>query len=114
MRWLEVDDARWSAWRDLFNLRNEGLDVRGCCPVCGNESLHHWYHRRTYLDRTIRGERFTAQGPLWEWCSTCGTYAYLPDGLVPAWWQAELTVDELSLVDNPEPIERARTRAADG
>lgn len=111
--WRPVSLTAREQWRSIFNRSHEVLNVTGLCPICGGATLHRWYQSDQPAARTFRGERFVAQGRLWEWCSSCHSYEYYPDGFVPAWWSAPFEVDQGQLTRVPDAIELARGRQRD-
>jgi hypothetical protein len=106
--WQSVGTSLRSEWRSVFNTEWSGIDVGGNCPRCGVASLHHWYAADTPADVKLRGSRYVAHGRLWEWCSNCRTFEYLPDGYVPEWWRPPFDVEPSILGYEPESIEQAR------
>lgn len=98
-----------SAWRKTFNADWKSAEVPGEFPVCLHSTLHRWYLTKGNNAKTLRGQSSIGQGRLWEWCSTCRTYAHYPDGLVPDWWIPPYDVDVNHLQYSPAPIEEART-----
>jgi hypothetical protein len=106
--WLPVPIVMRPKWRAIFNQSKEILDVTGACPVCGDSTLHRWYASDQPAHRIFRGEEFAASGRLWEWCSTCDSFEYYPDGFVPAWWAPPFVLDIPPGARTPEPIETRR------
>ena len=107
-RWHEPDSDVHSIWRRVFNRDWEGADLSESCPVCNQRTLHRWYHQEDNDARTFRGVEFSGRGRLWEWCSTCRTFEYYPDGFVPTWWEPSHEVDASELGHNPDFLERFR------
>ena len=112
--------ARWTSSRRLscpltdtrlhraLNVGWSSADLMAQCPVCGSRTLHRWYHQEDTVAREFGGVRFKGHGRLWEWCSTCQTFEYLPDGLVPEWWTTPFNVEPRLPKSNPEPFEDVR------
>lgn len=109
--WHEVDLERRTAWRRIFNDDWHNDAPEAACPVCSKSTLHRYYVVESSRVVTLRGESFVGHGRLWEWCSSCRTFEYYPDGYVPAWWDAPYTVDPSLLRYDPDPIETARFAA---
>src|SRR5512133_1882297 len=100
--WNDVPEARVQQWRDVFEQSQEGLNVRGSCPVCGEPALHRWFHLHDRTDRY--GEEWAGRGSQWQWCAACRAYEH-SSGFVPRWWDSsELLVDPANLMHDPDPI----------
>jgi hypothetical protein len=109
--WREVDLERRLTWRRIFNADWQNDAPTVACPVCSQPTLHRWYIAESDRAVNLRGQSFVGHGRLWEWCSTCRTYEYYPDGYVPDWWEAPYAVDAALLCSDPSPIEAARAVA---
>jgi hypothetical protein len=112
VRWTEVAAEVRSTWRHVFNHDQNGPDLVAPCPVCSNLTLHRWYFLERNAPKELRGSQYLGPGRLWEWCSTCRSFEYYPDGYLPAWWVATYDVSPDLLTYDPAPIEAARSRAA--
>jgi hypothetical protein len=73
-------------------------------------ALNRWYSVESNSPRMLNGSRYLGSGRLWEWCSTCHTFEYYPDGYVPEWWVAPYQVDAANLRYDPGPIEDRRAQ----
>jgi len=93
---------------ELFVQEMMREDLTVPCPICGETTLHHYYCRgKPVTTRVLNGITFDHDGGLWEWCSSCYTYAHY-SALVPADWKSSLTVDSNKLIPIPDAIEDAR------
>ncbi len=110
-KWRGASAEAYQAWRRAFNEDWSGPDLEAPCPVCSSRTLHRWYIQESTDSRVFEGVPFKGHGRLWEWCSTCQTCEYLPDGFVPEWWKAPFTVEPHVLRSDPGPIEEARRAA---
>ena len=107
--WKQVPPVHFESWQTIFGNSEKGIDVEGLCPICGNQKLHRWFMKGRPFEQIIEGNRFVAQGGLWEWCSSCGTFEHY-SALVPDWWECDLEVDLSNLRFTPEAIEEARQK----
>jgi hypothetical protein len=107
--WKQVPPTLFESWQKIFNESEKGFDVGGECPICGKRTLHRWFMKGKPIEQTIKGNKFVAQGALWEWCSSCGTFEHY-SALIPDWWQCDLDVDLSNLTFTPESIEEARQK----
>jgi hypothetical protein len=105
-QWRGVPLAVDADWRAAFAASKHGVDVEGACPICGARALHRYYQVGRPIERMSRGERFVAQGALWEWCSCCRAFEHY-SALVPEWWHEELAVDESTLTALPDALDEA-------
>ncbi|MEY9905176.1 hypothetical protein ABIA35_001392 [Catenulispora sp. MAP12-49] len=110
--WHEVDRDHHSAFQRVFNAHPGVSDVAADCPVCSHATLHRFYLVEMERPKVILGETYKGPGRLWQWCSTCKSFGYYPDGWVPEWWTSPYEVDKESLRYDPGPIEEARSNAA--
>ncbi|MEV0991747.1 L,D-transpeptidase [Streptomyces sp. NPDC049949] len=111
--WRETDTGIHSVWRKVFNADWSSSEVDGPCPVCSAPTLHRWYWLESEGGAIVGGRTYLGRGRLWEWCSTCCTFEYYPDGYVPDWWTAPYSVDADRLQYDPEPIENSRSSLKD-
>jgi hypothetical protein len=110
-----LDDSFWHsppaeyqlAWQAIFVQSREQLDLSALCPICGAQTLHHWYHLHRRELKMIENQRFVGRGGLWEWCSTCGSYEHY-SASVPDWWNFEMSVPHNELTALPTALEAAR------
>ena len=109
IEWKQITPEISEVWQKAFDFSKKGMDVDNPCPVCGKFDLHRWYLTGEPLSKIIEGNRFIAQGELWEWCSSCGTFQHY-SGMVPDWWTCDLDVDLKELVFTPDAIEEARRK----
>jgi hypothetical protein len=109
--WRGVPEIHLPAWRKLFNdAVGSGLDIPYACPVCGNHTLHRYYHLAKLEPRELRGKRFQGMGGYWEWCSSCHAYEHM-HGYVPEWWHEKpLDVDHSKLTPIPDVLDAARLK----
>lgn len=107
--WNDVPLSAVAAWRRLFDVSEEGIDLSAPCPLCGEKALHRWF----WLSRpglTVESNRtWQGKGSQWQWCSACHSYEH-SSGLVPEWWRPSLVVADADLKHDPGPIEDARLR----
>jgi DNA gyrase/topoisomerase IV subunit B len=107
--WVGVPYEYQAEWQRIYQNSRESLDLSEACPVCGTVSLHHWYQVGKAIDKAINkidGVEFVAKGGLWEWCSSCRSFAHY-SCLVPSWWSCDLEVDVKKLTSLPTAIEDA-------
>lgn len=109
--WQFVPNDLWSSWRKIFNPSCKGMLVDGECPVCGVPALLRWYAVESGKPGLMaNGEPHLGYGRLWEWCSNCFSYEYIPDNRVPAWWQPPFDIDPATIGVTPQIVEEVRRR----
>ncbi len=109
-QWQEVPLEHLSAWDKIFAANKEGMNLSEPCPICGNRKLHRYYNIGKPADSIIQGNRFVADGELWEWCSFCRSYLHL-SALVPEWWSDPHLKDKIQLTHQPEALNQAIQQA---
>lgn len=95
--WQSVPSDSEVQWEKVFSGQENGIDIDGNCPVCGNSSLHRYY------------DGSEDRGALWEWCSSCYLYEHYSAKVRP-WWNGKLDLSGLTLTAIPEALELARQR----
>lgn len=105
--WQDVPESLAGVWRRIFDESMSGLDLDDPCPVCGALELHRWFYLEHERPSEEIGRRWRGSGSQWQWCSNCRSYEH-SSGLVPTWWQRDLTVDVDLLRHDPQPLEDAR------
>ena len=106
--WLTVGPEHYVAWRKAYSLSPSSASPLVPCPVCGHRELFRYYVLDEHEPRVFQGVQFEGRGRLWEWCASCRTFEYLPDGYVPKAWAPWLNVASEALRTDPTPIEQAR------
>jgi hypothetical protein len=107
--WQFIPDDRWSRWRQTFNKSLGGMAIDGGCPICEKPCLLRWYAVEFGEPGVMaNGEPHIGHGRLWECCSNCLSYEYIPDNLVPAWWQPPFDVEPASIGVTHQVIEEIR------
>lgn len=104
--WKEVPQKYFSIWINVFDKSREGINLSTPCPLCGERTLHRYYTVKQQGERILQGNRFTGLGELWEWCSTCRSFARYSVA-IPDWWYCDLSIDPRELAHTPEVIEEA-------
>jgi hypothetical protein len=105
--WVGVTADKIDAWREIFNHSQNGIDLKDACPVCGQCTLHKYYHLARVEPRELRGRSFQGQGSYWEWCSSCRSYEHM-SGYVPDWWiEKPLLVNHSDLTAIPDLLDAA-------
>jgi hypothetical protein len=104
--WQSVPKQHLDDWQRIFNASQEGLHLAAACPVCGNHSLHRYFHLAKPEPRLLAGKTFVGRGSGWEWCSSCHSYEHF-SGFIPAWWHEALPVDHAKLTALPGALEQA-------
>lgn len=108
-KWTEVSGEPRSRWRKVFNASDITMDVSASCPICGDSSLHMWLSLEGPPKSVVScGIQYIGYGRRWEWCSSCFTYEYLPDGLVSAEWKAPFDIPNADIGPTPDVIEQRR------
>lgn len=108
-RWTEVSNESWSPWRRLFNASEIAMDVLGKCPICDESALHMWFSIEGPPKSMVsRGIQYVGYGRRWEWCSSCFSYVYMPDGLVSAAWKPPFDILNADIGPTPDVIEQRR------
>jgi hypothetical protein len=110
--WKDIPDEHWSEWSKIFgNSHAPSLNLSEPCPVCQAKTLHRWYmvgkSAKPFLSKY--GVISHATGALWEWCSTCGSYAHY-SARVPDFWSPPIDfhVDTSQLRTLPWMLEDMR------
>jgi hypothetical protein len=107
LEWQNVPENYRHRWIQIFSNSQEGINLFEPCPMCGQNTLHHYYQymgeKKSFI---LNGKNYTGRGDLWEWCSSCRTferyYAAIPD-----WWNFDLPMDNSRLVSDPDELEKA-------
>ena len=103
--WGDVPLEKQQEWQRAFNIEAEGIIVLGKCPICGQNSLRHYYYLERKEPHEIQGVHFQGRGSSWEWCSNCRVYQHAR-ALVPAEWNGTLSgLDHYNLTPIPDMIE---------
>jgi hypothetical protein len=97
--WTGVPTSYLQKCDEIFNASKELLNLSSPCPICGEHQLHRWFQVGKPAEKIINGNRFIAQGSLWEWCSSCKSYVH-SSAYVPDWWKTDLQVDEKNSQQN--------------
>ncbi len=106
MNWHDIPEDRLAAWREVFAASREGISLTAPCPVCSATTLHHYFSRPHPFSSPELHPGFLGRCGLWEWCSSCRSYAHY-SAAHPDWWHCTLAVDESILIPQPEAIEQA-------
>jgi len=109
MSWHDVPVEYSEAWRVVFRISQEGLDLTKPCPVCGAQELHRWYLPWYPEEKIVQGQHFVARGSQWQWCAHCCSFEH-SSGLVPDWWSCTMSVDVSKLTAYPDELERVRLK----
>jgi hypothetical protein len=109
IEWTQIEQEIAVKWRSIFHKSKIGINVDGDCPICNKATLHRWYLVGRPIEQIIEGNKFVAQGDLWEWCSSCKVFEHY-SSLVPDWWKCDLEVNLKELRFTPNVIEGARRK----
>lgn len=107
--WRDVPGEHVRAWRSIFDVSMEGINLRTGCPVCSSGALHRWFYLHRENPTTSFGRKWQGDGSQWQWCSSCYSYEH-SSGLVPAWWHPAFEVAPELLQHDPEAIEAERLK----
>lgn len=116
LEWKGVPIEQLSAWRALFDSRQQGnaMHLPCACPVCGAMTLYRYYALERPQAREIEGKMYRGMGSFWEWCSSCRSFEHM-SGFVPAWWKVEpLDIDHSKLTALPDLLDQAIEISAQG
>jgi hypothetical protein len=106
--WVRIASDEVASWDQVFQASGgPGTHVAANCPSCGAQDLHRYY--RSFWLASGLNEPPEGDGEVWQWCAKCLRHRHAK-ARVPVWWRSDLPVDELLLVDDPDPLEDARQR----